>query len=195
MADRSPARLLGLAFIGIAVGASAFYGVRAYQKPAGGKADNVAPAPAGGRTQAQAADTALAPGARDPHAVADPHAGLDTMRTPPPIQALGDPLLPGIPEQPDVPPDSPHAGLRKVGVRIIEAVEKDGNVGDHEVPNVDLTRLTQRQRRWYLDHAVKITCSCGCRQDLLECRRDDATCPISPGLSDSLVAAAAASPR
>jgi hypothetical protein len=30
---------------------------------------------------------------------------LDTARTPPPIQALGDPLLPGIPEQPDVPPD------------------------------------------------------------------------------------------
>jgi hypothetical protein len=179
VAQGSPARTLGLALIGIAIGAGGFYAARTYQKPAGGKADNVAPAPAGGRTQAQAADTAAA----------------DTMRTPPPIQALGDPLLPGIPEQPDVPPDSPHAGLRKVGVRIVEAVEKDGTVGDHEVPGVDMTRLTQAQRRWYLAHAVNITCTCGCRQDLLECRRDDETCPISPGLSDSLLTAAAATRR
>jgi hypothetical protein len=190
VAQGSPARTLGLALIGVAIGAGVFYAVRTYQKPAAGKADNVAPAPAGGRTQAQAADTALA---LDPHSGV--HAGADSIRTPPPIQALGDPLLPGIPEQPDVPPDSPHAGLRKVGVRIIEAVEKDGTIGDHEVPGVDLTKLTQTQRRWYLAHAVNITCTCGCRQDLLECRRDDETCPISPGLSDSLLTAAAATKR
>jgi len=180
VAQGSPARTLGLALVGIAIGAGAFYAVRSYQKPATGKAENVAPAPAGGRTQAQAADTALAPGA----------AG-DTSRTPPPIQALGDPLLPGVPESPDVPPDALHAGLKKIGDRIVAAVEKDGTVGDHEVPGIDLTRLTQPQRRWFLAHAVKITCTCGCRQDLLECRRDDATCPISPGLSDSLLTVAA----
>ena len=128
-------------------------------------APNVASAPAGGRTQATS-DSVIAV-------------------TPP-----GDPLLPGIPEQPDIPPDSPHAGIKKMGERIREAVTKDGEVGDHEVPGIDFTGLNPRQRYWYLSEATGITCSCGCRQDLLECRRDDATCPISPGLSDSLLAEA-----
>jgi hypothetical protein len=110
---------------------------------------------------------------------------------PPAISPLGDPLVPGTPETPDIPPDSPHAGVRKVGDRIVEAVEKDGTIGDHEVPGIELARLSQAQRRWFLAHAVKITCTCGCRQDLLECRRDDATCPVSPGLVDSLTTVAA----
>jgi hypothetical protein len=128
-------------------------------------APNVASEPAGGRTQATS-DSVIAV-------------------TPP-----GDPLLPGIPEQPDIPADAPHAGLKKVGERIIAAVSKDGAVGDHEVPGIDFTGLNQRQRYWYLNEAVEITCNCGCRQDLLECRRDDATCPVSPSLSDSLLAEA-----
>ena len=132
-------------------------------KPA--PAPSVAEEPAGGRTQATS-DSVIAV-------------------TPP-----GDPLEAGIPEQPDIPADAPHAGLKKVGQRIIEAVAKDGSVGDHEVPGIDFTGLNQRQRYWYLNEAVDITCSCGCRQDLLECRRDDATCPVSPGLSDSLLAEA-----
>jgi hypothetical protein len=131
--------------------------------------------PAGGRTQAEPES---------------PEAGAVDPNTPPAIAPLGDPLQPGIPEQPDIPPDSPHASLMKVGDRIREAVLADGTAGDHETPGVDFTGLSQRQRRWYLDHAVKITCSCGCKQDLLECRRDDATCPVSPGLSDSLLALA-----
>ena len=132
-------------------------------KPA--PASNVAEEPAGGRTQATS-DSVIAV-------------------TPP-----GDPLQPGIPEQPDIPADAPHASLRKVGERIIEAVAKDGSVGDHEAPGIDFTGLNQRQRYWYLNEAVDITCNCGCGQDLLECRRDDATCPVSPGLSDSLLAEA-----
>jgi hypothetical protein len=166
------ARVLGLALVGIAVGFGAFYMVHSFQAPAGGKAGNVADAPAGGRTQAQPAEG-------------------DTSAMPPAIQPLGDPLLPGTPETPDIPPDSPHAGVKKVGDRIVEAVEKDGAIGDDEVPGIQLGKLSQGQRRWFLAHAVKITCSCGCRQDLLECRRDDATCPVSPGLVDSLTAVAA----
>jgi hypothetical protein len=128
--------VLGFALIGIAIGAGVFYAVRSYRAPSGGKAENVAPAPAGGRTQAQPADTALA---------ADPHgAHGDSSRAAPPIQALGDPLLPGIPETPDVPPDQLHKGLKKIGERIVDAVEKDGTVGDHEVPGVDLTRPRNR---------------------------------------------------
>jgi hypothetical protein len=129
------------------------------------RSENVADAPAGGRTQAT------------PDSM--------TAVTPP-----GDPLEAGIPETPDIPADSPHSGLKKMGIRIREAVLADGNVGDHETPGIDFTGLSQKQRNWYLTQATDITCSCGCRQDLLECRRDDATCPISPGLSDSLLAEA-----
>lgn len=132
-------------------------------KPAA--APNVASEPAGGRTQATS-DSAVA------------------------VVPPGDPLQPGIPEQPDIPATSPHAGIKKMGVRIREAVLADGTVGDHETPGIDFTGLSQKQRNWYLSQATSITCSCGCGQDLLECRRDDATCPISPGLSDSLLAEA-----
>ncbi len=179
MAEGGFARTLGLAIVGIALGAGGWFLVHAMQAPRGGKAENVAVAPAGGRTQAQpvGSDTSAAP---------------DTTAMPPALaQAPGDPLLPGLPETPDIPPDSPHSHLKKVGDRIIEAVEKDGVIGDHEVPGIDLTRLTQPQRRWFVSHAAKITCTCGCRQDLLECRRDDATCPISPRLVDSLTVVAA----
>jgi hypothetical protein len=168
------ARTLGMALVGIALGAGGFYLVRSFQAPNGGKADNVAEAPAGGRTQAQPTDADTTTAAE----------------TPPAISPLGDPLQPGMPETPDIPPDSPHAGVKKVGDRIVEAVEKDGTIGDDEVPGIDLTRLSQGQRRWFLAHAVKITCTCGCRQDLLECRRDDATCPVSPRLVDSLTTVA-----
>ena len=126
---------------------------------------SVASEPAGGRTQATS-DSVIA------------------------VVPPGDPLQPGIPEQPDIPPDATHASFKKAGERIREAVTKDGEVGDHEVPGIDFTGLNQRQRYWYLNEATGITCSCGCRQDLLECRRDDATCPVSPGLSDSLLAEA-----
>ena len=164
------ARPFVAAFVAAVVAAGGFYFVSSFRHPDRGKEANVADAPAGGRTQAQPA----APDSNAPLTV-----------TPP-----GDPLLPGIPESPDIPPDSPHAGIKKTGERIREAVLADGAVGDRETPGVDFTGLTQVQRRWYLSQATAITCSCGCRQDLLECRRDDATCPVSPGISDSLLAVA-----
>jgi hypothetical protein len=155
------------AFVAAVVAAGGYTYFRSFQHPAGGKADNVAEAPAGGRTQAT------------------PDSTMPTT-----VTAPGDPLLPGIPETPDIPADSPHAKIKKMGQRIREAVLADGTVGDHETPGIDFSGLTQKQRNWYLTQAVGITCSCGCGQDLLECRRDDATCPISPGLSDSLLAEA-----
>jgi hypothetical protein len=163
------ARTVVVVLVAAILAAGAFYFWRSFQRPDSGKAPNVADAPAGGRTQAQ-------PTSDSTGAIAV---------TPP-----GDPLLPGIPERPDVPADAPHSGIKKAGERIREAVLADGTVGDHETPGIDMTSLTQTQRKWFLAQATKIACSCGCRQDLLECRRDDATCPISPGLSDSLLAVA-----
>jgi hypothetical protein len=55
--------------------------------------------------------------------------GLHLAVTPP-----GDPLSPGIPESPDIPADAPHAGIKKAGIRIMEAVQADGEIGDHETP-------------------------------------------------------------
>lgn len=161
------ARAFVPAFVAAVVAAGGFHFYRSFQRPEGGKADNVAEAPAGGRTQAQ-------PDSAGPLAV-----------TPP-----GDPLLPGIPESPDIPADAPHSNIKKAGERIREAVRADGTVGDQETPGINFVGLTQGQRNWYLNQAVAITCSCGCRQDLLECRRDDVSCPLSPGLSDSLLAEA-----
>jgi hypothetical protein len=160
-------RAIVAAFVAVVVAAGGFYFYRSFERPAGGKSANVADAPAGGRTQAQ-------PDSSAPVAVVPP----------------GDPLLPGIPESPDIPADASHSKIKKAGERIREAVLADGTVGDYEAPGIDFTGLTQRQRNWYLNEAVAITCSCGCKQDLLECRRDDATCPLSPQLSDSLLAAA-----
>ena len=162
------ARAFVVVLVATILAAGAFYFWKSFQRPDTGKAANVADAPAGGRTQAQPPDSTGA-----------------IAVTPP-----GDPLLPGIPERPDVPADAPHSGIKKAGERIREAVLADGTVGDHETPGIDMSNLTQGQRKWFLARATGIICSCGCRQDLLECRRDDATCPISPGLSDSLLAEA-----
>ena len=161
--NRGFPRALVAAFVAVVLVGAGYMWMRNLQHPQ--RAENVADAPAGGRTQATSDSLSAV--------------------TPP-----GDPLSPGIPESPDIPADDSHAGIKKAGVRILEAVSADGAIGDHEVPGVDFTGLIQRQRYWYLNEAVEITCYCGCRQDLLECRRDDLTCPISPELSDSLLAEA-----
>ncbi len=151
----------------LAVGAVFF--VRSFRPPEGaaGREENVAEAPAGGRTQAT------------------PSSGEDG---PPPLDAVpDDPLVAGVPEAPDIPASAVHRGLKKVGERIREAVLADGAIGDEELPGVDLAGLTAAQRRWFVDEAIGIQCGCGCRQDLLECRRDDVSCPVSPGLRDSLL--------
>ena len=135
-------------------------------RPGGAGDPQVADAPAGGRTQADAMFDST-------------HGTV--------IQPPGDPLEKGIPESPDIPPDHAHMGVKKAGERIRAAVLEDGTVGDEEVPGVSLAGLTAKQRSWFLDHAVELTCPCGCKQDLLECRRDDDACPTSPGLRDSLL--------
>ena len=156
----------------LAVGVLAAGGVyfaRSLRAP--GREANIADAPAGGRTQATLppVDSAAAP-------------ALDAVPN--------DPLLPGVSEAPDVPASAAHRGLKKVGERIRDAVLADGAIDDLEVPGVDLTGLTAKQKRWFVDAAVGVECGCSCGQDLLECRRDDLTCPTSPGIRDSVLALA-----
>lgn len=160
------ARAFIVALVLATLAAGGVFFARSFRTPDDGREENVAGAPAGGRTQA------TPPGGADP------------------VAAPGDPLVAGVPEAPDIPPGDAHRGLKKVGERIREAVVADGTIGDDEVPGVNLAGLDQAQRRWFVDEAVAFTCHCGCNQDLLECRRDDLSCPISPGLRDSLLAVA-----
>ncbi len=172
-------RLVVAALVAVVLAAGGFFFVRSFRPPEGsaGREANVAPAPAGGRTQAMPDDSL--------------HAGLPGGDTP--IVVPDDPLLPGITEAPDIPASDAHRGLKKIGERIRDAVLADGTIGDDEVPGVTFASTTsQAQRRWFVETAPGIPCGCGCGQDLLECRRDDLTCPTSPDLRDSLLAVAAA---
>lgn len=164
-------RMVILAFAFATLGLGVFLWATSLRTPGGpgGREENVADAPAGGRTQAT---PTVPPGGAEPVTVPD------------------DPLVMGVPESPDVPPDAAHRGLKKIGERIREVVLADGSIGDTEVPGVDFAGLSQGQRRYFVDQAVGVTCGCGCNQDLLECRRDDLTCPISPAIRDSLLAVA-----
>jgi hypothetical protein len=168
----SPVRRIVLLVVVGTLAAGAFYFVRSFRPPEGGDREmNVADAPAGGRTQAT---------------LPEGEGGA------PPIDVLDDPLVAGIPEAPDIPASAAHRGLKKIGERIRDAVLADGTIGDDEVPGVDLAGLSPAQRRWFVEQAPTIACGCGCGQDLLECRRDDVSCPTSPGIRDSLLAVARA---
>ncbi len=170
-------RLVVAALVAVTLAAGGFFFARSFRPPAGsdGREENVAPAPAGGRTQAMPDDSL--------------HAGLPGGDTP--IEIPADPLLPGITEAPDVPATAAHRGIKKIGERIRDAVLADDTIADDEVPGVTFAAtMSQAQRRWFVETAPGILCGCGCGQDLLECRRDDLTCPTSPGLRDSLMAVA-----
>lgn len=169
-------RLVVLGLVVVTVAAGIFYFRGSFRPPEGmdGREQNVAPEAAGGRTQAMPDDSI--------------HAGLVAGDIP--VDEPVDPLLPGITEAPDIPRTAAHRGIKLMGERIRDAVVADGTIGDTEVPGIDLAGLSQGQRRWFVDEAMHIMCGCGCDQDLLECRRDDLTCPTSPAIRDSLLAVA-----
>jgi len=171
-------RLVVLALVAVTLVAGVFFYANSLRKPEGmdGREENVAPEAAGGRTQAMPSDSI--------------HAGLVAGDIP--VAEVADPLVPGITESPDIPRTAAHRGIKLIGERIRDAVLADGVIGDDEVPGVEFPRsMSQAQRTWFVDTAYGVMCGCGCGQDLLECRRDDLTCPSSPGIRDSLLAVAA----
>ena len=161
------ARAFVVALVLAVIAAGVVFFARSFRAPESGRESNVAGAPAGGRTQAT------------------PPAGGDE-----PVVVPEDPRVAGVPEAPDIPATAAHRGIKKIGERIRDKVLEDGTISDDEVPGVSLAGLTQQERRYFVDQAVGIQCNCGCGQDLLECRRDDLACPVSPGLRDSLLAEA-----
>ena len=161
------ARAFVIALVLAVLAAGAVFFASSFRPPESGREANVGDAPAGGRTQATV-----------------PEGGAE------PVEVPSDPLAMGVPEAPDIPSSAAHRGIKKIGERIRDVVLEDGTIGDDEVPGVSFTGLSQGQRKYFVNEAVGVMCNCGCGQDLLECRRDDLTCPVSPGLRDSLLAVA-----
>jgi thiol-disulfide isomerase/thioredoxin len=61
-----------------------------------------------------------------------------------------------------------------------------------ELPDVDFTGLTADQRTAALKQLNSITCTCGCKLTIAQCRINDTSCPISKGLAAKIVAQIAA---
>ena len=58
------------------------------------------------------------------------------------------------------------------------------------LPGVDLTSLSQTQKRAVLAALRSETCTCGCEMKIAECRMKDPNCPLSRRLADFAVQAA-----
>jgi len=66
----------------------------------------------------------------------------------------------------------------------------EGYVND--VPNVDWNGVDQAARKRATRVMNQILCNCGCSLTIAKCRRDDSTCPVSPGIAANMIAAAKA---
>jgi thiol-disulfide isomerase/thioredoxin len=56
-----------------------------------------------------------------------------------------------------------------------------------ELPDVDISRLTEKQKREAHYRLNAESCTCGCKLTLAECRVNDSSCPISKVLSAQVV--------
>jgi len=56
-----------------------------------------------------------------------------------------------------------------------------------EIPGIDFTKLTAEQREAVLKRLNNQGCSCGCGMTLAQCRHEDRSCPVSPGLVAQIV--------
>lgn len=56
-----------------------------------------------------------------------------------------------------------------------------------EIPGVDLSRLNPDQKKTALRQLNEQTCTCGCGLTLAQCRINDTSCPVSPGLANQVV--------
>ena len=56
-----------------------------------------------------------------------------------------------------------------------------------ELPGVDLSKLTPKQKKAALRQLNEQKCTCGCDLTLAQCRINDTSCSVSPGLAKHLV--------
>ena len=62
------------------------------------------------------------------------------------------------------------------------------------IPGVDLTHLSETQRKAVVQALIAEDCTCGCTLTVAECRIDDPTCPISLPLAQKIVKEYSAQP-
>ena len=56
-----------------------------------------------------------------------------------------------------------------------------------ELPDVDFSRLTEKQKQEARHRLNAESCTCGCKLTLSDCRVNDSTCPISKVLAAAVV--------
>ena len=56
-----------------------------------------------------------------------------------------------------------------------------------EFPDVDFSRLTEKQKEEARARLNAESCTCGCKMTLADCRVNDSTCPISKVLAAAVV--------
>jgi len=57
-----------------------------------------------------------------------------------------------------------------------------------ELPGIDLTTLTPKQKQRYLDRVNKEICTCGCPNDTIaRCLVNDSTCPTVRGMAEKVL--------
>lgn len=62
-----------------------------------------------------------------------------------------------------------------------------GPVKPEEMKGVDWTGLTEAQKQVAMDVMLQERCGCSCGMTIAVCRRDDPTCPSSPGLAAKVI--------
>lgn len=63
-----------------------------------------------------------------------------------------------------------------------------GNAQATDIPGVDLAALTAEQKTKALKRLNEESCGCGCGLTIAQCRINDSTCAVSPGLAEKVVA-------
>ena len=75
----------------------------------------------------------------------------------------------------------------------IESIEDDGKIllsnaaQATEIPGVDLTKLSAEHRTEALKALNAEHCTCGCTLTVAQCRINDPSCTISPGIAEKIV--------
>ncbi|MGO9275122.1 MAG: redoxin domain-containing protein [Terriglobia bacterium] len=72
------------------------------------------------------------------------------------------------------------ASFKPVGADSSEKIDLgDPDEVNSEVPGINLTKLNADQKAAFEKRLEQLPCSCGCKRNLLDCRRNDRTCSIS----------------
>ena len=93
-----------------------------------------------------------------------------------------------------------NGGMEKISNLLIEhgakpsalkgigkTTETDKPTDFTQMPEIDLSSLTEEQQKTILERANKEGCNCGCKMTVAECRNDDTTCRRSVALAKAIV--------